>query len=182
MKAILSTYLLILICTLLQAQDARQLPVPTEPPPTEEDADEVFRTSDHTRRGKKSQGSVPQPPKSERIGCICMDNTPSDATGRGACSGRGGVQFWVYPYALPDGTMGELYYPSERALNANPELQPQITGGEIPEVIVEPATPPLELPPPSQETETAELLKWLIVFALAALVCITIIVIVKHVV
>lgn len=37
-----------------------------------------------------------------RIGCICMDGFFSEATGRGACSTRGGVRHWVYGYANGD--------------------------------------------------------------------------------
>lgn len=38
----------------------------------------------------------------ERLGCICMDGFFSEATGRGACSTRGGVRHWVYGYANGD--------------------------------------------------------------------------------
>lgn len=30
-----------------------------------------------------------------RTGCICNDNTTSNATGSGACAGHGGVKEWV---------------------------------------------------------------------------------------
>ena len=30
-----------------------------------------------------------------RTGCICKDNTSSNSTGTGACSGHGGVKQWV---------------------------------------------------------------------------------------
>jgi hypothetical protein len=29
-----------------------------------------------------------------RVGCVCNDGTQSTATGSGACSGRGGVNYW----------------------------------------------------------------------------------------
>lgn len=35
-------------------------------------------------------------PKGSRIGCICMDNNRQDSRGGGACSGHGGVRFWLY--------------------------------------------------------------------------------------
>jgi len=34
--------------------------------------------------------------KEKRIGAICADGTHSNATGRGACAGHGGVQQWLY--------------------------------------------------------------------------------------
>lgn len=33
-----------------------------------------------------------------RVGAICMDGTKSYATGRGACSHHGGVDYWLYGY------------------------------------------------------------------------------------
>jgi hypothetical protein len=65
--------------------------------------EEVFRTSDHDdeiptnyrkRHGKQRRVSVP--PGAFRIGCICMDDTRSDTRSTGACSGHGGVRYWVY--------------------------------------------------------------------------------------
>lgn len=35
-------------------------------------------------------------PKGRRMGCICMDGTPKDDKGQGACAGYGGVRFWLY--------------------------------------------------------------------------------------
>jgi hypothetical protein len=32
----------------------------------------------------------------QRVGCICEDNTVSEAIGAGACSGHGGVKKWLY--------------------------------------------------------------------------------------
>jgi len=34
----------------------------------------------------------------ERIGAQCCDETMTDATGSGACSGHGGVMCWEYKY------------------------------------------------------------------------------------
>lgn len=31
----------------------------------------------------------------ERVGCICADGTQSAATGSDACSGNGGVDYWL---------------------------------------------------------------------------------------
>lgn len=35
-------------------------------------------------------------PEGRRMGCICMDGTPKDDKGQGACAGYGGVRFWLY--------------------------------------------------------------------------------------
>lgn len=65
--------------------------------------EEIFRTSDHDsetpvnrrqREQKKKRVSVPK--DAFRIGCVCMDDTRSDTRSGGACSGHGGVRFWVY--------------------------------------------------------------------------------------
>jgi hypothetical protein len=34
--------------------------------------------------------------KGKRIGARCNDGTRSSATGRGACSHHGGVDYWIY--------------------------------------------------------------------------------------
>ena len=34
--------------------------------------------------------------KKERIGAICNDGWKSSATGQGACSHHGGVDYWIY--------------------------------------------------------------------------------------
>lgn len=59
-----------------------------------EEWDDVLRTSemddDFERYGER------QIPEGLRIGSICMDGTPSDDRGRGACAGYGGVRYWLY--------------------------------------------------------------------------------------
>lgn len=37
-----------------------------------------------------------QKPLGNRIGCICMDNDRQNRQGTGACSGHGGVRFWLH--------------------------------------------------------------------------------------
>ncbi|WMX17547.1 hypothetical protein [Aureispira sp. CCB-E] len=37
-----------------------------------------------------------QKPSGNRIGCICMDNDRQNRQGTGACSGHGGVRFWLH--------------------------------------------------------------------------------------
>lgn len=65
--------------------------------------EEVYRTSDQEgeipvgrskREGRQKRVSVPK--GAFRIGCVCMDGTHSDTRSIGACSGHGGVRFWVY--------------------------------------------------------------------------------------
>ena len=57
--------------------------------PDIEEWEETFRTSDW-------DAVISDRPEGRRIGCICMDGTPQDDKGRGACAGFGGVRFWLY--------------------------------------------------------------------------------------
>lgn len=61
------------------------------------------------------------PPSGRRIGAICMDDTRQDDAGRGACSGHGGVRFWIYQ------THGDsiVLHPSERHWNHPEPLSPE---------------------------------------------------------
>jgi len=45
---------------------------------------------------------VDYPQDTVRVGCGCCDGTPSDATGRGACSHHGGVKYWIYYNDITD--------------------------------------------------------------------------------
>jgi hypothetical protein len=65
--------------------------------------EEIFRTSDQpgeipvargAREKRKKRVSVPE--GAFRVGCVCMDDTQSGTRSTGACSGHGGVRFWVY--------------------------------------------------------------------------------------
>ena len=93
--------LLLLLLLLLQ------LTVAAQDPDIAEDErgrmEEIFRTSDHEtevptnrrqREGRTKRVSVPK--GAFRIGCVCMDDSRSDTKSIGACSGHGGVRFWVY--------------------------------------------------------------------------------------
>lgn len=51
--------------------------------------EDVFRTSEW-------ETVMTDRPQGRRIGCICMDGSPQDEKGRGACGGRGGVRFWLH--------------------------------------------------------------------------------------
>jgi hypothetical protein len=80
----------------------------------EDDAgwDERYRTSEEEgEKGTQFSFDVVHPPEgSKRMGCICMDEVSMDLKGTGACSGHGGVRFWVYE--LKDGD--EFLLPTER--------------------------------------------------------------------
>ena len=65
----------------------------------------IFRTSElddetpvntRARRASPRDKRMSAPIGAQRIGCICMDDTRSDAHSSGACSGRGGVRYWLY--------------------------------------------------------------------------------------
>ena len=69
--------------------------------------DKVFRTSDidnnipttaegrRNNPNRKSGNTSGSLPRANRIGCLCMDYEQSSVTGKGACSGHGGVRFWL---------------------------------------------------------------------------------------
>lgn len=70
--------------------------------------EEIFRSSEQEkqvptsrRQRDKTVRRVTAPKGSFRVGCQCMDDTYSDVRSIGACSGHGGVRFWVY--RIPEG-------------------------------------------------------------------------------
>lgn len=65
--------------------------------------DQIFRTSDlegetptASRRYHGFTKRVSVPAGAVRLGCLCMDDTPSEVRSTGACSGHGGVRYWIY--------------------------------------------------------------------------------------
>lgn len=74
--------------------------------------DEDYRTSDEDgEKGTQFSFDVVHVPEgAKRVGCICMDDITMDLKGTGACSGHGGVRFWVYE--LKDG--GEFLLATDR--------------------------------------------------------------------
>lgn len=65
--------------------------------------EEIFRTSEqegetptNRRQRDKKTKRVSVPRGAFRIGCQCMDGSHSDTRSTGACSGHGGVRYWVY--------------------------------------------------------------------------------------
>lgn len=86
--------------------------VPPKEPTSEEqrleEEEEELRTSKMEESYYKR--TQRQPPDEPRIGCICMDSEHQDNKGAGACSGHGGVRFWLYKNEA-----GEiLEYPTQR--------------------------------------------------------------------
>ena len=60
---------------------------------------EYFRTSelpDESPTGRGGPKRVSAPAGAVRLGCICMDDTKSATRSSGACSGHGGVRYWLY--------------------------------------------------------------------------------------
>lgn len=169
--------LLAINCTLLYTLQSQNLPVPTSGTPSQEE-EEIFRTSEHGQRYTYSKRTPNSKPKGERIGSICMDNTPSIATAGGACSSHGGVKYWIYEFKDTNGKPARMYTPTQRALNQNASLAPVVRGysntQEEPEYIdfEEVITP---------TPEDDQLLKWLIIFAIVVVICATLIVIVKKI-
>jgi hypothetical protein len=77
--------------------------------------EEIFRSSDleaekatqpryyAPRKNWENKETKPAPKDGQRIGCVCMDGHTKGQRGKGACSGQGGVRFWVY--RMPDSTV-----------------------------------------------------------------------------
>lgn len=134
--------------------------------------EEIFRTSDEEkeiptnrrqREGKKKRVSVPK--GAFRIGCVCMDDTHSDTRSIGACSGHGGVRFWVYrtpagdtvhiltarherhPHALDAAKMSEL---SQKRASRTQNL-PTLAKPMAPLPYSAPTPPVVILPDPSAD-------------------------------
>ncbi len=72
--------------------------------------DESWRTSEQPDERATGFGRNAPPPQGRRMGAICMDDTRQDDAGRGACSGHGGVRYWIYQVS-EDST---VLYPTER--------------------------------------------------------------------
>jgi hypothetical protein len=66
--------------------------------------EDIYRTSDgegeiptaFRDRNSRQQKRVSAPEGAVRIGCICMNGVQRTARSTGACSGAGGVRFWLY--------------------------------------------------------------------------------------
>lgn len=111
MKPLVFFLLLTGASTLLWAQD--------DPPQsgdlTAADGSGVFRSSDQpgetpTGRRDRYKVKIDLPPGSFRVGCFCMDGSFSPAQSIGACSGHGGVRYWLYRTPEAD----TIRYPTDR--------------------------------------------------------------------
>jgi len=154
---------------------------------------DYFRTSElpgenPTRGGKR----VSAPAGAMRVGCICMDETHSATRSTGACSGHGGVRFWLYktvegdtvrvltgrherhPHALDSVERSELIQPEERSVTKQKSAVPQV-------VIIQNSLPPSISPyvdyPMHQEPHPWSM-GWPDVVALA-IVCTTVVLLVR---
>lgn len=66
--------------------------------------EDIYRSSDgdgeiptaFRDRNSRQKKRVSAPEGAMRIGCICMNGNSSPALSTGACSGAGGVRFWLY--------------------------------------------------------------------------------------
>ena len=121
--------------------------------------EEFFRSSEQPgetpvnarqRRGHTKRVSVPA--GAARIGCVCMDETSSAARSIGACSGHGGVRYWLYrtregdtvrvltarhefhPHPLDSVERSELAPPKKQPARRDAGVQPVV-------VVVQPAAP-----------------------------------------
>lgn len=114
--------------------------------------EEIFRSSDHpgelpTSVRGRGYKRVSVPKGAVRVGCLCMDGTPSKTHSTGACSGHGGVRFWYYvtlegdttsvftgrherhPHALTDAEKSEM-------TQAKPKKAPAAAANALAPVIV----------------------------------------------
>jgi len=66
--------------------------------------EDIYRSSDGDAeiptafrdRNSRQKKRVSAPEGAQRIGCVCMNGSSSPAHSTGACSGAGGVRFWLY--------------------------------------------------------------------------------------
>lgn len=79
-------------------------------PEEDEGWDDYFRTSDLETESATGFRRDSEAPAGVRTGCICMDGSRRDERGRGACSGRGGVRFWIYQV----GEDSTVHFPTDR--------------------------------------------------------------------
>lgn len=88
------------------------LTLPTERPPTDDYDTEEWHSQQPVEPEATGGYARTQSkrPRGSRVGCICMDNDRQDSKGAGACSGHGGVRFWLYKQG--DGSI--LEHPTKR--------------------------------------------------------------------
>lgn len=109
MRTLFAVYLLLLSAAHAVAQDN---------PPGDNDIaamEEVFRSSEQpgetpTAAHRRYKVNIDRPPGSFRVGCFCMDGSFSAEQSIGACSGHGGVRYWLYRTPAAD----TVLYPTDR--------------------------------------------------------------------
>lgn len=74
--------------------------------------DSIFRLSDlpgayGTAGNRPYYQTIP----GRKVGCVCMDNSRGKTWGRGACSGHGGVRYWL---SVEAGKVDTTWTPTER--------------------------------------------------------------------
>ena len=115
--------------------------------------EDIYRSSDGegevptgfgARRRQSGHKRVSVPPGGVRVGCICMDDTRSATQSIGACSGHGGVRYWLYrtpagdtarvltarherhPHPLTEAERSELVQPKAKPQRQTAALAPQV--------------------------------------------------------
>ena len=148
MMTIKYIFLFVLSATLLPAALAQDPDIEAD----ERSAlESVYRSSDEPgeiptgageRRRRSGNKRVSVPKDAIRIGCVCMDDSQSDAVSIGACSGHGGVRYWLYRTVEGDTT---------RVITGRHERHPQpLDSAERSEMV--PRRPERPLHPPAATT------------------------------
>ncbi|MDX2133740.1 MAG: hypothetical protein SFV52_03105 [Saprospiraceae bacterium] len=106
MRTFITILFLLPFCAALPAQD---------PPGDVASLEEVFRSSEQpgetpTGRRERHRVKIDLPAGAFRVGCYCMDGSFSAAQSVGACSGHGGVRYWLYRTPAAD----TILYPTDR--------------------------------------------------------------------
>lgn len=116
-KVLFGTCIILLIYTSVSlAQDNLPVPIESLPPveiPEDFDIEDILRISDIEKIFRRIPPTEKRD-KKDRLGCICMDGSRSQTKGRGACSGHGGVKYWIYKDDL-NGHPSVSLMPTERA-------------------------------------------------------------------
>jgi hypothetical protein len=126
------------------------------------DGEWVYRTSDEEgevpsnafERVRRRKVRVSEPEGAVRIGCVCMNGKHSDAHSSGACSGFGGVRFWIYQLPSEDTVwiMTHLHQAHPDTLNTVElskinDKKKSKTGGGVPSAALAPIPIIVQYPP-----------------------------------
>lgn len=131
--------------------------------------EDIYRSSDGEgeqptglagRRGRDGRKRMAVPPGGVRVGCLCMDDTRSATRSIGACSGHGGVRYWLY--RTPDGDTARVLtarherhpHPlteAERSELVQAKAKPQRQAALAPQILVLPQQPAPVAPAPPDD-------------------------------